>query len=119
MALPILTDTQMDALINARLTPLLAEIAQHQLNAISQGDELTAAQTADTAGSTVVTRARLRDAVAALKQTDANIATITAAAKALDNLASGTVNSAQRARNRANAAIAAAALVVVPAEPTP
>ena len=119
MALPVLTDTEMDGLINARIKPFLVEIAQHQLNAVAQGDELDAATTAHTAASTAATRARLRAAVAALKSTRAAIATLADAATALDRLAAGTLNSATRVRNRAGQAMTAGETAVIPAEPAP
>jgi len=117
MTLPTLTDTEADAILTARITALMAEVAQHQANALAQGDELDAAITAHTAASTVETRARLRAAKAALAATAAAITTITDAAKALDRIADGD-NSAQRLRARANQAIAAAAAVVVADEAT-
>jgi hypothetical protein len=118
MALPLLTDPEIDALILARSKPMLTEIAQHQLNALSQGDELDAAAVAHTTASTPETRGRLRAAKAALLATDQAIATITAALGALDKIGA-TANSANRVRNRSNAAISAAKAAVVPDEPTP
>jgi hypothetical protein len=117
MALTPLPDTEIDALIAARIHPLQVEEAQHRLNALAQGDRLDAAITAHTATPTAATLAELRNARDALLQTRRDIATITRAATALDRIGTA-ANSGQRVRNRSNQAMTAAEAVVIP-EVTP